>query len=61
MGETKTLAELEEHLRPAGQPCADPAYLAWKEAKIRKALNQSRDRTQMTPAHKVWEELGLER
>ncbi|MFQ5562066.1 MAG: hypothetical protein ACE5FO_00710 [Parvularculaceae bacterium] len=43
------------------EPCVDPAYLAWKKAKIRKALKEAEDRSKMIPAHKVWEELGLER
>lgn len=48
-------------MRPVNEPCVDPAYLAWKKAKIRKALKEAEDRSKMIPAHKVWEELGLER
>jgi len=61
MEEVDAKQDLEDHLRPAGGPSNDPEYLAWKEAKIRRALEQSKDRTQMIPAHKVWEKFGLER
>ena len=48
---------LNEHLRP-DEERTDPDYLAWKEAKVREGLEQSKERSQMIPAHKVWTELG---
>lgn len=61
MSDIDTKDELEEHLAPAGQPSNDPQYLAWKEAKVKKALAEAEDRSKLIPAHKVWEDLGLER
>lgn len=61
MNELTEKQSLDDHLRPAGAPATDPDYLAWKEAKIRKALEQAEDRTQLIPASKVWEQFGRER
>ena len=61
MNDIETKNALEEHLTPAGQPSNDPEYLAWKKAKIEKGLAEAQDRTKLIPAHKVWEDLGLER
>lgn len=61
MSDIDTQDALDEHLAPAGRPSSDPEYLAWKQAKVEKALVQAEDRSQMIPAHKVWERLGLER
>jgi len=61
MSEIDQKQNLDDHLRPAGAPTADPDYLAWKEAKVRKALEQAEDRSNMIPASKVWEQFGLER
>ncbi|MCM2473784.1 hypothetical protein HGO38_09890 [Rhizobium sp. CG5] len=38
-----------------------PGYDAWKEAKVRKALDQAKDRSKMIPADDVWESFGFER
>lgn len=61
MSEIDQEQNLDDHLRPAGAPTTDPDYLAWKEAKVRKALEQANDRSNMIPASKVWEQFGLER
>lgn len=61
MAETTARTPLDERLEPAGAPSADPAYRAWKDAKVKKALEQAKDRSRMIPARKVWEKLGLER
>ncbi len=61
MSETSKVDDtLDEHLRP-DEESTDPAYLAWKEAKIRAGLAQSKDRANMIPAHKLWAEFKLER
>jgi hypothetical protein len=39
----------------------DEGYREWKERKIRAALDQSKDRSTMTPAEIVWERFGFER
>ncbi|MCL6706633.1 hypothetical protein M8R20_06445 [Pseudomonas sp. R2.Fl] len=39
----------------------EPGYDAWKEAKVKKALNESKKRSNMIPAHDVWEKFGFER
>ncbi len=50
---------LQDHLLPEnGQ--SDANYLVWKKAKVEKALEQSRDRSKLISADKVWERLGLE-
>lgn len=61
MSDTDTKDALEEHLAPAGQPSSDPEYLAYKQAKVKKGLAEAEDRSKLIPAHKVWEDLGLER
>lgn len=61
MSEIDQKQNLDDHLRPARAPNADPDYIAWKDAKIRKALEQAEDRSNMIPASKVWEQFGLER
>jgi len=61
MSYTHAKDTLEEHLAPAGQPSSDPEYLAWKESKVKKGLAEAEDRSKLIPAHKVWEDLGLER
>ena len=35
-------------------------YQAWKERKIRRALEQADDPSLMIPADQVWKDLGLE-
>ena len=61
MSDIDTKEELEEHLAPAGKPSTDPEYQAFKNAKVKKGLAQSENRAELTPAHKVWKALGLER
>ena len=61
MSETDTKDELDEHLTPAGVQSDEPEYKAWKEAKVKKGLAESEDRSKLVPAHKVWKDLGLER
>ena len=60
MSKTTEAPTFEEMTQPC-EPSTDPAYLAWKEAKIRRALEQAKDRSKMIPAEKVWEKFGLER
>lgn len=57
--DTNTKEALDEHLK-SGQPSTDPDYLAWKERKILEALEESKDRSKMIPAERVWKELGVE-
>jgi len=54
-----TKNSLKEHLE-TGKPSTDPKYLAWKEKKILKGLEQTKDRSKMIPAHEVWKKLGIE-
>ena len=61
MNDIETKEALDDHLTPAGQPPTDPEYLAYKRAKVEKGLAEAEDRSKLTPAHKVWEALGLER
>lgn len=61
MSTTKEKQRLDDHLRPTGAPSADPDYLAAKEAKIRKGLEQAKNRAALIPAHAVWDDLDLER
>lgn len=51
-------AELADHLRPGEVENPDPDYQAWKERKILRALEQSKDRSAMIPAEEVWKDLG---
>ena len=52
---------LEDHRKPAAKASDDPEYAAFKDAKVKRGLAQSRDRKGLLPAHKGWERLGLER
>ena len=61
MSEIKDDETLEDHLQPSRGPSTDPDYLAFKEAKIKLGLKQSTNRSELIPAHEVWEQLGLER
>ncbi len=61
MNDATEKQSLDEHLRPSADAGKNPEYQAWKEGKIKRALAQSEDRSKMVTAHKVWEELGLER
>ena len=61
MSEIKDNGTLEDHLRPSNGPANDPYYLAFKEAKAKRGLKQSTNRSDLIPAHKVWEQLGLAR
>jgi len=60
MSDLRENPTFEELTQPC-EPSTDPDYLAWKERKIRKALEQAQDRSTLIPAAKVWEKLGLER
>lgn len=60
MSDLKETTDLEELTQPC-EPSTAPDYLAWKENKILKGLKQSKDRSQMVPAHQVWEKFGFER
>ena len=46
---------------PAEASQADGDYLAWKKAKILRALRKSDERGTMYPASEVWERFGFER
>jgi hypothetical protein len=57
--ELKNKSELEKHLE-AGEQSADPHYVAWKKQIIETALEQSKDRSTLVPANKVWQHLKIE-
>lgn len=51
-------ASLDEHLKPG--PSETPDYLAWKEAKIRRALEAADEHPdRRIPAHALWKKFGL--
>lgn len=51
--------ELDEHLRPAPES-ADPAYLAWRDAKVRAARKEAKDHPEKMIAHaQMRERFGL--
>jgi hypothetical protein len=35
-------------------------HVAWKQAKVKRGLEQANDRASLIPADKVWRDLGLE-
>jgi hypothetical protein len=39
---------------------AERGHAAWARMKIERGLEQSKDRTSLIPAEKVWRDLGLE-
>jgi hypothetical protein len=50
----------EDMIRPA-EPSRDPEYLAWREAKIRGALEAARAAPERSvPQREVWKKFGLE-
>ncbi|TWF56592.1 hypothetical protein FHW37_102227 [Neorhizobium alkalisoli] len=61
MSETKGKISFKDLTAPAEGQSTDADYLAWKEAKIRKALKQAEDRSLMVPAEEVWKRFGFER
>jgi hypothetical protein len=53
-------ASLDEHLKP--EPSETPDYLAWKEAKIRRALAAADEHPERrVPAREIRKKFGLER
>lgn len=50
---------LQDHLNTINEQ-QDANYLTWKQKKIETALEQSKERSNLIPAEKVWERLGLE-
>ncbi|UDF02998.1 hypothetical protein [Asticcacaulis sp. AND118] len=58
MSRIETPKEIEQHLRTGEVENLDSDYLVWKDQKIRRALEQSSDRSQMIPADDVWKDLG---
>lgn len=51
---------LDELTTPQAES-TDPAYLAWRDAKVRQALAEAKAHPdKMIPEHKVWEKFGLE-
>jgi hypothetical protein len=54
-----TVKTIESELKAQGES-NDPAYLAWKNAKVLHALEESTDRTKMIPSSAVWKKIGLE-
>lgn len=51
--------ELEQHLTPAPES-ADPAYLAWKDAKVLAARKEARDHPEkMIPHAEMRDRFGL--
>ena len=61
MSDTIDKPTLEDHLRPAQVASSDPEYLAFKARKIKTGIEQAKDRSNMIPANKVWEDFGFER
>ncbi|NKB55366.1 MAG: hypothetical protein GKS00_03425 [Alphaproteobacteria bacterium] len=61
MGETKTQSDdIRDFLQPC-DPSQDPEYLAWKEAKLRRALAADLAAPEAAvPQHEVWKKFGLE-
>lgn len=51
---------LAAHLRTDEVVNSDADYLAWKEAKVRRALEQSKSREQMIPVRDIWDAFDLE-
>jgi|GEM_PF-5486201 len=53
-------ASLDEHLKPG--PSEAPDYLAWKEAKIRRALEAADEYPEgRIAAREIWKKFGLAR
>jgi hypothetical protein len=51
--------ELDEHLAPAPES-ADPAYLAWRDAKVRAAQKEAKDHPEkVVPYARMRERFGL--
>jgi hypothetical protein len=50
---------VEDHLAQGDE--TSPDYVAWKDAKVRRALKQSEDRSAMIPSDEVWKALDSER
>ncbi|MEM6832280.1 MAG: hypothetical protein ACFBZ9_08660 [Sphingomonadales bacterium] len=53
--------QLEDHLQPSSLETQSSDYLTWKASKVKIALAEADDRSKLTPAHEVWDKLGLER
>lgn len=45
---------------PTGE-MPEQGYATWKQAKVERGLEQSRDRSCMIPVERLWVDLGLER
>ena len=57
------MSETKRRSYPEGQPSPDLTAEerdAFIRAKIERALEEAKDRSNMIPAEKVWQELGLE-
>ena len=61
MSDTKARSDdIHDFLRPCA-PSRDPAYLAWREAKIRSALAADLSEPEKAiPLEKIWKKYGLE-
>ncbi|RWX78798.1 hypothetical protein EPK99_09435 [Neorhizobium lilium] len=61
MSDLKEKLTLEELVSPSSSAPADEGYEAWKIAKIRTALEESKDRSCVIPLDDVWKRFGFER
>jgi len=61
MSDTETKPDdIQDFLRPC-EPSRDPAYLAWRKAKITRALEAARAAPEdRIPLHEIWKKYGLE-
>ena len=50
---------LTHNIVDSDEPVA-PGHAAWKQAKVKRGLEQTNDRASLIPADKVWCDLGLE-
>ena len=57
---TKSILDEDDLLSDTGVK-ADTGYAVFKDAKVKQGLKEAQNRSQMVPAEKVWEKLGLER
>ena len=60
MSETKDKRPSLTDLTATAPESNDPAYRAWKQAKVDKALKEAEDRAALIPSDKVWSKLGVE-
>ncbi len=55
-----SVATRADHETPDDGKTMEPGYAAWKRAKVKRGLEQSRDRSAMIPVEQVLRNLSLE-